>query len=215
VKVMRLALALTMSGHRKTQDLIGKVAYVTDDVKLPLHVTTTFTKLGIQMVRGIHLKRLPHICVTNNPGDPGNDIGFILRLCGGLLVRPEYFDGGQGPVVSYSPAIDIPREVWVSDRFRASNSELFGVLQSLAFKSDASKWVCLDTPELYELAKKRAKQSSHVLGLVTKPEIACLKGKLSKDLLKHIMDLGSLLRFVTRVNHSTCAIGWRVKADFA
>lgn len=93
----------------------------------------------------------------------------------------------------------------------SSDPHVFGVLQSLAFKKGASKWVCLDTPELYEVAKHHTERTSLVLGLATKPELADIRGKRSKGVFKHTMGVGSFLRFVARTNHSTCSIGWRAK----
>ena len=201
----------------KAEDLAGKVVYVEEGVRLPRCSNNSIVALGLRKIQEIRPDDLPHIGVTNNPSAPSKDLNFIFRLCGGMLVRPEFLNGAMdGSVVTFAPAIHLARELWVSVSFQNNNPVVFDLLKRVAINRDDSKWVLLDSLEMFEVAKKQAiqkKKPSQVLGLATKPEIERIKQVMPKVISQHVMDFDALLRFVTRNDMAASAIGWRTKTN--
>ena len=201
----------------KAEDLAGKVVYVEEGVCLPRCSNNSIVALGLRKIQEIRPDDLPHIGVTDNPSAPRKDLNLIFRLVGGMLVRPEFLNGAMaGSVVTFAPAIHVERELWVSVRFPNNNPGVFDFLKRFAIDRDDSKWVLLDSLEMFELAKKRAiqkKKSSLVLGLATKPEIERIKQVMPAAMSKHVMEFDALLEFVTRFDMAASAIGWRTKAN--
>ena len=191
--------------------------YVEESVCLPRCSNNSILALGLRKIQEIRPDDLPHIGVTNNPSAPSKDLNFIFRLCGGMLVRPDFLNGAMdGSVVTFAPAIHLARELWVSVSFQNNNPVVFDLLKGVAINRDDSKWVLLDSLEMFEVAKKQAiqkKKPSQVLGLATKPEIERIKQVMPKVISQHVMDFDALLRFVTRNDMAASAIGWRTKTN--
>ena len=204
-------------------DVAGKTVYVDETASLSARGVLWIGNLGLRQIHEIHPDDLPHIGVTKDPSAPSKDLDFIFRLCGGTSIRPNFFNRRSAlhdaslhseSVVTYAPAIHHTRELWVSDRFQNNNPEVFCILKKIAIDKADSKWMLLDSAEMFELAKTHAikkKKSSSVLGLATTPEVERITQMMPKQISKHVMDLDAFLQYVTRFDMDTSVIGWRRK----
>ena len=157
--------------------LAGKSYYVCEGTTLTPSALKEMTALRMTRAHDINPAFVPDIIVDNSPDAPANGMDLVIRLVGGRVCRPQFFIG-RGPLLSYLPAIGLAREVWVSEQFKAANSARFEVLKALAFTNSETNWVMLDSPDMFELAKtraKRLKKSARVLALVTSGQAAQLK----------------------------------------
>ena len=140
-----------------------------------------------------------NIVVANNVTNVPELVGLTVKLKGGVLAIPEVILGlWLGPRLAFKPAISVKREVWVSDRFSASNRMISERIKSIAMGDDSS-WSLLESPEKFELAKKEARKArrpASVLAVATAQEVKTIRSNLPQ-IGQHVFELDGFARFVT------------------
>ena len=93
-----------------------------------------------------------------------------LCACAGVhnIVRPiQEWLNCKGMIIKYKRAVDTPRKIWVSTRFRDAEPGVYKVIENVCSLFD-SKWVLIATRAEFVVQYKRAakqKKPNLVLGL--------------------------------------------------
>ena len=140
---------------------------------------------------------------------PPDLVEFVVKIQGRTLMPPTVLTGERaGPIVAYSPALGVKRQVFLSDRFKAGSSEAAGLLRTMV-ANGGTKWTLLDTADAFEQAKAQAYQkkvNATVLGIFTDAEIGACH-TLPPWMKKHMFTRGSFVKFVERLCLPRCNLG--------
>jgi hypothetical protein len=144
-----------------------------------------------------------HVAVASDITQVSNLLEVCIRLHGGQLVSSDVFLGlRKGPYLTFLPATQTRREIWISDRFRASSPDISKAITRIALGDD-SKWACIASVAEFEVAKRKAAKAnaSSVLGLATHAEVTAIRAS-HPAIGKHVFELPEFMSFVSRVDVS-------------
>ena len=117
------------------KDLQGSAAYIETGV-LPFGIAEMLGNNGMHEVID---KLSAALFIVSDVGKPGQRVNWASALVGGCIADVSLFKGGPSPIVAKEKAINIYKEIWISDTVGSNHATLAEMIRK-ATTMRGSQW---------------------------------------------------------------------------